>query len=225
MALPVPVPNALKVQLLWTDGNDTNVITGLHFAYAGDPPSGADCANIANAIDGLTLTHLIPLLSVDATMRGTVVIDLSSDLAHSGESDTPNPGTLAGAVLPAATAVLVNYGISRRYRGGKPRSYFPFGTAPQLGSPSKWLDAFVTNVSAALNAWNTGMEGIVEGTTSVGAGINISYNQGYGTPRTRSNGHLYYPPQPRVTPIVEPIISRVVNPKPSSQRRRNQHSS
>jgi len=56
--------------------------------------------------------------------------------------------------LPANCAVCVSHEISRRYRGGHPRTYMMVGNAGdfQTGSYKMWQASFLTNIQ---NGWNT----------------------------------------------------------------------
>lgn len=223
---PLPYINGvIRADLLWTDGADSDVMSRLHFAYTGGPPSPVEATAIAAAIQGAAVTFLIPRCNDNVQLRGVDVIDLSGELAATGTHLATVDGSEAGNVLPAGVAVLLNHHVARRYRGGKPRTYLPCFGANDQDTASSWLAASVDALEAAWSSFIGAVAAITAGTTAVGAHVNVSYYQGYGLGRPRSNGHLYYPPSVRDAPIVEPITSTSVNPKPASQRRRNLHKS
>ena len=219
------VPGVLRADLLWADGHDVNMLTRLHFAYTGGPPSGADCVSIASGIRTAAATAFADLLNTDGVIRGVDVIDLSGEEAATGTDLTVTSGTLQGHPLPAGTALLINHAIARRYRGDKPRSYMPLFTAEQLNNPSEWNAASVQSFETTFASFVAAVGQIVAGSTQIGGHVNVSYYSGYGTPRPRSNGHLYYPPGVRATPKVDPITASTLNIRPGAQRRRNLHSS
>ena len=223
MSLPIPVANALRADLLWTDSEDSNALTRLHFAYAGTPPSAADCINIASGIEASLIARIREYWAPSVQCRGVDVIDLSADDAHSGVYLSTTAGTRGGAILPAGACVLVNSHIARRYRGGKPRSYLPLLIAGDLADAQTWVEATRAALEAAWATFVADIALVTAGGTEVGGPISISYYQGYLPGRPRSNGHLMYAPAPRAVPKVDPILSQTVNRKPGSQRRRNLH--
>jgi hypothetical protein len=118
-----------------------------------------------------------------------------------------------GGILPAGTAALVSYPITRHYRGGHPRSYLPVGVESDLLTQTSWSAAFVTAVRAAWAA--------VKAQLIVGAGafapisqVNVSYYGG--APPVA--GHSV----PRLVPISDAIAvdALVVSNQLASQRRR-----
>lgn len=224
---PLPfVAHALRADILWTDDADLDVLTRLHFAYAGDAPSAADCESIAANLWTAMETNPLDMAGPNTSLRGVDVIDLSGESAATGTHLDTSPGRSIGAgVLPAGVCALVNYQIARRYRGGKPRSYLPFGTGANIDTNGRWTSGFKTTLEANLDLFFAAAALITAGTTDLGGPISIGYYSGYDTPRPRSNGHLYYPPKPRTVPKVDPITGWTLNPKPGSQRRRNLHSS
>jgi hypothetical protein len=222
---PLPsVAGAIRSDILWTDDADQNVMTRLHFAYTGGAPSDADCLALATDLYAKAAQFFLPELSPSSGLRGVDVIDLSDETAKTGTYLATTPGTSAGAgTLPGGVAALVNYQIARRYRGGKPRSYLPLGTGADVQANGMWTTGFKSSTEDALGRFFDQVSAMVAGETALHAPINISYYQGYDTPRTRSNGHLFYPPKPRDVPLVDTIIGWHLNQKPSSQRRRNLH--
>ncbi len=216
------VPEAVRVSILWGSGSDVDILTKLHFAYTGTPPNPAAAAALAADIDDAVATYFPALLNTDSVIRGVEIQDLSVfEGGAAGAHLVTTAGTREGGLLPAGVAAMVNYGIARKYRGGKPRSYLPLLVASDLDSTSAWSAAAATAVNAAVTSLFTDVAEMVEGGCELGGPIQVSYFHGYDTPRPRSNGHLYYPPLPRDTPIVDPLTSWGLNLKPGSQRRRN----
>lgn len=224
---PLPsYPNVLRVTTDFSLSNDMDVSTRLHFLWSGTAPDNAVCTTIASDIQALAVTNLLPLMSAAVDLLGIKVVDLTSDTAGAGEFATTHAGTRgAGPYLPAETCALWNQQISRRYRGGKPRSYWPFGLSTDLASPQAWGSGAITDFEVGLNAYFGGIEGITESGTIVGALCSVSYYSGFNTTGPDLEGRYHYPPKVRSVAITPDLVTLVaINPKPASQRRRQQHS-
>jgi hypothetical protein len=129
-------------------------------------------------------------------------------------------GTDANPGLAGGTATLVNFAINRRYRGGKPRIYLPWGSSAKLQSKQQWMTSYVSAVGTAMDNIVTGYIGSSAGTTTISDQINVSYYEGF-TTFTTPSGRVKNLSKLRVTPSEDIIIAHAVNPVPSSQRRRN----
>lgn len=228
-ALP-PVPGVLKLSWRLTLGSDIDVYQRLHFAYTGTAPSDATCNLIAGASWLAYSNRLMGLYDTSVTLEDALVEDLTSPTSGSGQDLGPSPGTRAGEILPASTCLLVNYAIARRYRGGKPRTYFPMGIGGDLNTPQQWSTVFTAAVTAALDLFFADLLAITEGGTSVSQLVNVSY---YGqlvaglpftsvqNPITKRWRNV---PNVRTAPIVDPVLGWTANVKVGTQRRRNQFS-
>lgn len=222
-ALP-PVPQVLQVLLHQGIGSDEEAITKLHFKYTGGPPDNAALNAVASDITSLYTSHLAALAPTNGGLLGVTVTDLTSSTSAQGSDATLVNGTRTGGDLSSATAVLVNYGIARRYRGGKPRSYFPFFTATDMSAVTAWVSGSVTAAQTGVSAFLTAIEALTSGSTALGSQVNVSYFEGF-TTFTTPSGRVKNLSKVRTTPVVDSIVSVSVNPKPASQRRRNLHSS
>jgi hypothetical protein len=117
--------------------------------------------------------------------------------------------------------VLVNFLITRRYRGGKPRWYLPWGGGGDLTSRQEWTAGFITNVTSAISAIRTGFIGASSGSTSVSNQVNVSYYSGFTAVENPITHRWRNVPTLRATPAVGVIESYSVAGLVSSQRRRN----
>jgi hypothetical protein len=118
--------------------------------------------------------------------------------------------------------VLINYPIGRRYRGGKPRSYLPWGTSADLNDAQTWD---TTPLADFHTGWTAILAAVVAagpvGSAVIGSQCNVSY---YGPPNriiTGSTGRVRTISTTRSTPIIDDLPSFSVNRKLASQRRRN----
>jgi hypothetical protein len=116
----------------------------------------------------------------------------------------------------------MHYPVARRYRGGKPRSYVPWGTADDLGDRQDWD-------SGVLTAFHTGWSAIIsalEAAYPIGAATFVSMCavSYYGPPNrtiTGSTGRVRTISTVRAVPLVDDWSTFSVVQKIGSQRRRN----
>lgn len=224
-ALP-DYPNVLRVDTDFTVGTDLDVRSRLHYIYSGSAPTDATCVTLATDIYALGVSHLVPLLANENNLSGVAVTDLTTPSSGVGAYLSVTPGTRgAGDPLAAEVAALHNLAISRRYRGGKPRVYWPIGIGSDLTSPSAWDGSSITAFELGLNDYIIGTEALSVSGTSLGALCSISYYQGFTAVTNPITGRTRDVPKVRSVAIApDVIITLAVNPKPGSQRRRQQHS-
>lgn len=214
-------PSAVLSVIFHNDLNgDANVRTKLYFAYTGGPPNNTDCNTIASGASSAWSAHLAALMSNTSAMFLTEVEDLATTNGGVGQHTSAINGTLSGGVLPVEVCQLVNYRVARKYRGGKPRSYFPFGDETKVNTDGRtWTSSQLIAVNAGISAFQTAMAAVTGGSTNVAGPVNVSYYHGYLAPtivNNRAKNHL----APRATPIVDPITSSAANSLLANQRRR-----
>jgi hypothetical protein len=159
---------------------------------------------MAASIRASQVTEFQALLSSEDGMWTTTVLDLSSNMGGQGTAGGVTGGSRAGAVLAAATAVVVTKHVARHYRGGHPRTYLPLGVASDLDQ-GRWQNPFPGDVQTAWAAFIADCVTAGSGCTITGE-ISVSY----------FNGRAL-----RVVPVKDPIVSYSVSPLVGSQRRRN----
>jgi hypothetical protein len=214
-----PVPNVLKTQLLWDVGTDENVTTTNFWSYSGTQPNATAVSNFCTVLCNL-------MSAQDALWTGSVVlvgatgVDLASDTASEGSATADTPGIDTGAQLAGGTCVLLNYKIDRRYRGGKPRNYFPWGSSTTLSTRQSWSPGFVANCASGWSQVTSGFIGQTESGCTITNHANVSYYSG-SNPNPNPNSKYRTKPAPRPVPLVNAITSFSVSNIPGSQRRRN----
>jgi hypothetical protein len=218
-ALPT-IPNVLSTQLHWNDGTDGNVSSTMFWRYGGSPPNSADCSNFAVTLENAFAAENA-LWDTRTELTGCTATDLSSNSGGVGSSTGSTNGTLGGDTLAGGTAVVVSYLITRRYRGGKPRNYFPWGDSNSLNTKQLWLPAYVASVAAGMASAISAFIGTVEGATTISAHVNVSYYEGFTVVTSPTTGRARNVPKLRTTPVVDDIVGRTVLGRPGSQRRRN----
>jgi len=223
-ALP-PVANVLKLTQLWAVGPDTNAITRTFWKYTGGTPTTAELNAMAGSIFGSIDSTFAGLTSSSVSQGGVVLQDLASSSGAEGQDIGTVAGTRTGTPLPAGCAVLLNLTIARRYRGGKPRIYWPLGVAGDLSGPDSWSPAFQTAVNNAYSSFATAVLAASSGGISMVEQVNLGYYQGYTLGPAQPGG--FRKKVPALVPggtHVDQVLSGQINPKPGSQRRRNLHS-
>jgi hypothetical protein len=203
------VPNVLKLVVSGTllDASWKNIF---HMSWTGATPSSpALLYYLTNYVDTAIGDAYEAEMSTVGTVTNYEVTDLTSDLGASASLDVSHAGLREGAWPPASACVLASLEIARRYRGGHPRIYLPWGTAGtyETGSTKFWDNAFIT-------ACNTQFADMIDAmlpgpvgtwTYSVNDLVNVSYYSG-GARRTDA--------------VVDQVLSGVVRNRVCSQRRR-----
>ena len=219
----IPAGPVIRVQYRCSLGDDLDVLSRLFFNYTGSPPDGTQCEALAGSIWTLWGSNFGPLAGTDVAIQEVVVTDLSSLTAAQGSYTATAAGGRSGAILPAACACLINFQIARRYRGGKPRVYMPFGTDSDLLTPQGWTGGFLTEVdgnfsdhiaSILTHSWS---DGVIVGQVSVSFYEGTTVEE-YGTPPYQRARNV---PIRRATPLIDPVTFAAANPILGSQRRRN----
>lgn len=219
-ALPV-VPDVLKVTL--SVGNDVDVnktLNILHFGYSTAAPDSTACATLAAAIEGYWSTNCKSLLTSSSALDEVKVTDLSSDSGGVGTWTGSTTGTRAGQINSAQLAFLVQMLIATRYRGGKPKTFLPFGVAPDLTNQGAWGGSFITAVT---DGWNAFIAAILADTSAVTFTnqVCVSY---YGPPNVvitnPVTGRARTVSTVRAVPKVYPITGYTYQTEVATQRRR-----
>lgn len=211
---PLPaVPNVCKV-IVSSIRSDANVENIFHIGYSGTAPSAAQLATYLTS-DFVPATETLYNAEGSTDLTGDTVemIDLSSSTGATQSEGLTVSGVRTGDFAPASAAVVVSWAIDRRYRGGHPRTYFPFGTAGtyEASSSKLWDTGFIDAIGTAIGVWVAAITGVTVGATVFEDLVNVSYVDKNLNPT---------PPYRRTTPIVDTIVGSVVKQRICSQRRR-----
>lgn len=215
-ALP-PVPNVLKLILSGFSGNSpwANI---LHFNFTGGPPVIGDLATWINSVEAAWVAHISGIQNSQAHLTLIEAIDLTSASGAASSKIVNHAGTSTVAPLGNNSAIVIKKHISRRYRGGHPKTFLLTQDEGTLFDGDSFTNATVTNTASAYFAF-TGACTVVAGSITVGNEVNVSYYQGFHTV-TRPSGRVSNVPTLRVTPVVDLVLNVTVDPKVGSQRRR-----
>lgn len=207
-----PVPNVVKLIIEGSTSFLKNWVTIFHWLYTGTPPSASTLLTFAtdalNAFQG----NYLPITPPSTMINSGTAIDLSTEMMPGITYTAPQPGTSTADKLPANCALLYNWEVAMRYRGGHPRNYIYTGTDENLLNESQWNNAFLTTAATAINTFVDFMNTISAGGTALTGPCMVSYFGGVPTVGGKS--------QRRAVPLVLPIVMGRVNPFVASQRRR-----
>lgn len=184
-----------------------------------------------NTTDATTWNHNIAVawaafctstMSTSVDYVKTEMTDLTSNTAPQVVDSTGGAGGVAGSYLTAGTAMVIQFRITRRYRGSHPRIYIPGQVTGNLASPTTWQ---ATPLGIVVGDFITFKNAAIANTNPVAIGtithVNVSYYQNY-TNHTYPSGRVKAIPTLRVTPLVDQIVGWVGNATVASQRRRNE---
>lgn len=220
-ALP-PVPNVLRAHLLFLTSPGTAAGCRFYFLYSGSAPSNSTCATIAGSIRAAFATDLASLMSNNFDLEQVEVTDMSSSTGGQGTDSTLVGGTRSGAPPTVDTAVNLAFQIARRYRGGKPKAFLPFGITTDLNSSeSKWTTGFQTAVNSGWSSFDTAVLAISTGGTTLSQHVNVSYYEGFTPAQNPVTGRWRNIPKLRTGgPVVDTITGHAAAIEISQQRRR-----
>lgn len=206
MATVLPlVPQTLKVEIHWTYGTDANVMSHLYYTTAAATPGTADLLAFVTLFATSYGTNMASQAGNQVILRKVRGIWLGDRTSAVPEWNGSTAGSRAGSALPAQTCMLFNMHIARRYRGGKPRVYFPLGSATDIVDPQHWSAAFITSAGNAFNTINNALQAFTSATINTPTLANVSYYSGRSL---------------RAAPVVDAVASTSANSIPGSQRRR-----
>jgi hypothetical protein len=216
---PLPESPVLRVRLDYTATDAFLAGNRFFLGYGGSAPSGANCTSIAAGIEAAWVSNLAPLIETTYALSEVDVLDIATVTGFSGQWTGTENGTRSGTALPQAIATNVEYGIARRYRGGKPRMYLPPGVTSDLANLSHWEPDFIDAVNSGVAAFFTEIGAISVGEVGALTHVNVSYYSGFKN-ITNSSGRERAVPQYRDSALVESVLSYSCKGLLSSQKRR-----
>lgn len=167
-------------------------------------------------------TDLAGLMSEDFNLVGVTITDLTSETSAEGAWTGSIAGANAAHDMPLDISLLQNFTIARRFRGGKCRTYWPFGTPGNLNSDDvTWTSAFLATSATAWSNFYTAVQAFsgigITGLTHV----NVSYYKGFASVQNPVTKRWRNIPTPVAGPITpDLIIGNSFRPEVSQQRRR-----
>lgn len=216
---PLPAIPCLRVRLDYTQGDSFLAGSRFYLSYAGSAPTAANCAAIAAGIASSWLGDVATIVDEAFTLSEVDVLDIATYTGLSGQANVSDAGTRSGTSLPAQVALNVEFDIARRYRGGKPRIFFPPGVAADLQTPGTWNSTYLGDVATAMSGFWPAIEAISVGAVGALNHVNLSYYQGF-TNITNSSGRTRAAPKYRATALVDNVEGYAAKSVLGSQKRR-----
>lgn len=218
---PLPaVPNVIRVRLLSTIQGKENQGLRWFLGYSGSNPTVAALTSFSTTLETALSDNLPDITSVKNTYTETIMEDLSSDTGAVYSNEISIAGLDSGDPLPPGTAMVASYEISRRYRGGHPRSYWPLGTASDMVDAPTWDPAFVTSCEAALISILGSLNGVSSGGCTISNQVNVSLYSGFTSVENPLTHRYRNVPSFRGSPVVDPVESVICRSYIGSIRRR-----
>lgn len=218
-APPLPASPVMRVRLDYTQSDGAKGGSRFYLGYAGASPTPGNCATLASDIASAWSSELASSANEGWALTEIDVLDIASISGASGQWAGNEPGTVAGADMPAQTAINVEFGIARRYRGGKPRMFLPPNVQANTADASHWSASLVTGVNTAMAAFFSNIEALSIGAVGALTHVNVSYYSGF-TNITNSSGRTRAVPTYRHTALVDTVESYITKAEFGSQRRR-----
>lgn len=217
---PLPETPCLRVRLGYSTSAGTDMGSRFYLSYAGSAPTAANCATIASDIASAWNTRLPGFVYELISLVEVDVLDIATNSGAFGTATVSHAGTLAGGTLVANAATNIEFDLSRRYRGGKPRMFLPPPDDTALASLDKYSTTFTGNLETAFGEFISDIEALSVGAVGALQHVNVSYYSGF-TNVTNSSGRTRAAPKYRTpTAKVDTITGYAVKTVIGSQRRR-----
>lgn len=216
-----PVPNVVRIRLVHSLGGSATTYTGMYLQYSSAPPSALILNELAAEIQSSYAEDCVSQLDEAYELTTVTCQDINSDLGAEGESTTPAVGSRSGTHNAVSICMVMEHAIARHYRGGKPKSFLPWGLDTDRASNITWNPSFVTSATTQWNAFTAAIvDAGIAGFTPVSF-VNVSYYSGVNTPTFLPSGRAKQSPKLRVGgPVVDAITNSAGQSRFGSQRRR-----
>ena len=218
-APPLPDVPCVRARFIWNEGAEGEGAIRLYFSYSGSAPTGPNCITLATDMAAAWATHVSPFLPANVTLNEVDVLDIATLSGLSGVWTGADVGGNSGPYNPWQCAMNIEFGIARRYRGGKPRCYLPPATEAGLADPSHWSAGTIASADAGFAAFIAEIAALSVGAVGTLTHVNLSYYKGF-TNIANSSGRERAVPTYRAVATHDVITSYSLKPLVSSQRRR-----
>jgi hypothetical protein len=216
---PLPASPCIRVRLGYTLDGGTDAGNRFYFSYSGAAPSAANCVTLGTDIANLWASNIASIIYSETTLTEVDVLDIATDSGAFGTVEVTHAGDMSAGILSANAAINVEFDIARRYRGGKPRLYWPAPDDTSLVSGDKYSSGFIATVNAATTAFFAGIEALSVGSMGTLDHVNLSYYQGFHNV-TNSSGRTRAAPVYRTSALLDAVTGYACKAVVGSQRRR-----
>lgn len=217
-ALPSP-GNVIKVSCAHAVGDITGVTSRFFISYTSGAPSAANLVTMAAEVGTLWGSHLGALASTAVYLDTVTCTDLSSSTGAEGSNTGDEEGSRAGTLMGSNTCMVIDYEIARRYRGGKPRGFWPFGVQGDLAEANTWSNTLLAAVNSDFGAFMAALLAYSGDSITKGNHVSVSWYEGF-TNYTGSGGRAKVRNTLRAVPVVDQVLTHNARNILGSQRRR-----
>jgi len=217
--VPLPDVPCVRVRLVYNTQTVDAAGNRFYLSYTGSAPSGANCTTLAGDIAAQWATDLAPLTTSGYSLQEVDVLDIATNSGASGQWTGTHAGTRSGTISPVQCATNVEFGIARRYRGGKPRIFLLPGADGDMVAPNEWSTTYITLVNSDVAAFFAAVEALSVGSMGTLQHVNLSYFKGF-TNITNSSGRERAVPTYRTTALHDNITGYFCKALVGSQRKR-----
>lgn len=179
MPTPPVQPGVCRFRILGTLANLAPWGVRLYAAYTGVTPASGVMLSLAEAVGSAWNTNCCPHQSEDITTTEIDGVDLSSELGAGATADVDYVGGTTDPAVENQIAAVVKFEISRRYRGGKPKMYFPGAPTSAVEDDSHFTTAYVNALGTAFTSFDAAIGEIAESGTLLSGIVNVSYYKGF----------------------------------------------
>jgi hypothetical protein len=209
----------LRVRLDYVNADGSEAGSRFFLSYAGAAPTAGNCITLATDIATAWSSNLGGQVSDDWALQQVDVLDIASVSGASGQWTGHDVGGETGTAVPSQCAVNIEFGIARRYRGGKPRMFLPGPSQGQLLDSAHWTTGYQSACQTAVGAFFTAIEALSVGAVGALGHVNLSYYTGFKN-ITNSSGRERAVPQYRTAAQLDTVNTYNVKAVVGSQRRR-----
>jgi hypothetical protein len=216
----LPIAGVIRVDTGFSISGDNVTKSRWFVNYVTGPPSSANLDTCAAALDVYAADNFPAMMDSDTTYTGTELMDLSSDSGAIGAAATPAVGTRGGNPLPASAALVADYKILRRYRGGHPKNFLPWGSSDDLTTAQTWAADFIAPATAVWAGYRDTLIGNLVGAIQFESQVSVHYFEGYTLGPASSGGFRKRIPTPVDPPTFDNVVATSYRVTVGSQRRR-----
>jgi hypothetical protein len=197
----------------------------MHFRYTSGPPTAGDIQTFANDVLSKVGSRIMIQLPSDTSCLAVFAEDLDSATGATALSTSAAiPGTTGASARSAADSVLVAPKMARRYRGGKPRIYFPPMEVGAYHDERTWDSTRIATFGVGFTNLINDVIALSYSSFSLDAYVNVSYYSGHHLV-TYPSGWSHERPTPRGSPVIDVLLTAAIELVVATIRRRLQRSS
>lgn len=216
---PLPASPCVRVRLIYTQSDAADAGSRFYLSYTGSAPTVANLNTLAGDIAASWNTRIAPNVGFAFVLTEIDILDIATNSGNSGLWTGSHAGTAETNNLSSNAATNVEFQIARRYRGGKPRMYFPPGTVEQSANGGNWSSGYITQVNTTVAEFFSDIEALSIGSMGSLTHVNLSYYSGFKNV-TNSSGRERAVPTYRTSALLDTITGYECKKLIGSQRRR-----